>query len=252
MHVGVITYQVGHLKTWQIMRKMMTKGYRVTLYAFPFKLHSRPGTERYKDRPDQLINFDVVSFCQRYGIGYVAVDSWNDEFAHCIGEPGTRDCPEVYLHCIAKIVPASFIEGRAILNCHPGLLPQNRGVDAFKWSIVNKWPIGVALHAIDPAIDCGMILRRMRIPVFPTDTLAAVCTRAYEFEIDLLANFEHHLPNLSKSWAVGDDHPCSHKRIPAETDENLEQIFEQNREELCRLSVDPSAQPHPSDGFTGA
>jgi hypothetical protein len=249
MHVGVVTYQTGHLKTWQMIRKMLTKGYRVTVYAFPFKLRPpKPGPTRYSDRPDQLIDLDVPYFCRRYGVGYVPVAGWSDEFAPCLGEPGEADTPEVYLHCIAKIVPASFIASRTILNCHPGLLPQNRGVDAFKWSIVNKWPIGVTLHVIDPEIDRGVILRRLRIPIFSTDSLAAVCARAYEFEIDLMGNFEHHLPNASRNWAVGDDHPCSHALIPLEIDQKLEETFVQNREELCSLSHDPRAQAHPSDG----
>jgi hypothetical protein len=250
MHVGIITYQTGHLKTWQMIRKMLTKGYRVTVYAFPFKLRTaKPGPKRYKERPDQLIDIDIPEFCRSSGVGYVSVAGWSDEFAPCIGEPGHPASPDVYLHCIAKIVPASFVAGRKILNCHPGLLPQNRGVDAFKWSIVSKWPIGVTLHVIDPEIDRGMILSRMRVPIFSNDSLAAVCARAYEFEIDLLGNFEHHLQNLSKDWAVGDGHPCSHKLIPLEIDQNLEETFHQNRGELRHLSIDPRAQPHPSDGF---
>ena len=61
MHVGILTYQTGHLKTWQITRSLLTKGYRITLFAFPFKL--RPSqlqkNNRFKDRPDQLIDFDM-------------------------------------------------------------------------------------------------------------------------------------------------------------------------------------------------
>jgi phosphoribosylglycinamide formyltransferase-1 len=193
------------------------------------------------------MEFDLPSFCRRYGVGYVQVEGWSQEFAAHLGEPGRPDSPDVYLHCIAKIVPSSFIAGRTILNCHPGLLPQNRGVDAFKWSIVNGWPIGISLHVIDSEIDRGIILARMRIPVLPADSLAAVCARAYEFEVDLLGNFEHYLPNLAKNWAVGDDHPCSHTLVPLDIDQNLEQIFTQNREELCRLSVDLRAQSHPMD-----
>jgi len=37
MRVGIVTYQTGHLKTWQMIRMMLTKGYRVTVHAFPFK-----------------------------------------------------------------------------------------------------------------------------------------------------------------------------------------------------------------------
>jgi phosphoribosylglycinamide formyltransferase-1 len=249
MHVGIITYQTGHLKTWQVLRRVLTKGFRATLYAFPFK-HRPPGQTtrpRYADRPAQLLDFDVKAFCRRSGIGYVEVDGWSDAHAHALGAPDSPRAPDVFLHCIAKIVPASFIEGRTILNCHPGLLPHNRGVDAFKWSIVNRWPVGITLHIIDAEIDRGTILHRMRIPILETDTLETVWRRAYDFEGDLLANFDHHLHKRSMAWAVGDDYPCSHRMIPAEQDERVEAIFLSGRDEFIRLSTDLSAQPHAAD-----
>lgn len=252
MHVGIITYQTGHLKTWQMTRKVLTKGFRVTLYAFPFQLRPPKAdvAPRYQDRPGQLIDLDIARFCGERGIGYVEVGGWSETFAKALGKPGAADTPEVFLHCIAKIVPASFIEGRIILNCHPGLLPHNRGVDAFKWSIVNRWPVGITLHAIDAEIDRGTILHRMRVPVFPADTLDDVWRRAYDFEIDLLGNFEHHIGRLGKNWLVGDDHPCSHSLISLEQDQQLPEIFAEHRVTLSHLSTDPNTQFHESDLLT--
>lgn len=248
MHVGVLTYQTGHLKTIEVVRKMMTKAFTISVFAFPFKLRPRD-TRHYQDRPYPIIDFPMKEFCAAHGVRYVEVDGWGDEHAAALGGPGTPDAPDVFLHCIAKIVPPTFIKDRTILNCHPGLLPHNRGVDAFKWSIVNRWPIGITLHVIDEQIDRGTILHRMRIPVLPQDRLPDVWQRAYDFEVDLLANFEHHLDNRRQGWEVGDDHPCSRRRIPADIDARLEAYFLDVRDEMVALSRDPGRQPHPADAF---
>ena len=250
MHVGIITYQTGHLKTLQMLRKMRAKGYRVTLFAFPFKHRAAKPTAhtRFADRPHQLVDFDVPAFCSQYDAGYIAVDGWTERDVGALDAKDHLGCrPDVYLLCIAKIIPSHFILGRTLLNCHPGLLPQNRGVDAFKRSIVNKWPVGITLHAIDEEIDRGTILYRMRIPVMPQDDLKALCQRSYDYEIDLLGNFEHHLQNLKHEWQVGNDHSCSHIEIERAKDQRLEKIFLENRDELRRLSSDFAVSPHAAD-----
>ncbi len=227
MHVGLITYQIGHRKTLEIALKLLTKGYEITLFAFPFVKRPAKIFCPYPDRPAQIMDgFDVVAFCKRQGIRYHPIDGWTDDHAHLF-----VGC-EVYLHCMAKIIPPAFIKDRTIINCHPGLLPKNRGVDAFKWSIVERWPIGVTLHAIDAEIDRGVILYRRIVPILPDDTLPLLCQRAYAFECDLLANFDVHLPQLARQWLVGDDYPISHRAIPKEIDDDLEGFFLRNCEKL--------------------
>lgn len=246
MHVGIITYQTGHLKTFQLMLKLMTAGHRITLYAFPFTL--RPQTQtRFCDRPFQLLDLDVPEFCRRHGVRYLPVAGWQEEHAGALGLHGDPAAPEVFLTCIAKIIPAPFIKGRTILNCHPGLLPHNRGVDAFKWCLVNEWPIGITLHVIDEAIDRGIILDRIRVPVLPGDTLAELCQRAYDMELDLMAAFQRYLPNLAKNWRVDDGYQLSRKLIPSELDACIEPLFLEKRPRLVELSSDFAAQSHPAD-----
>lgn len=232
MHVGLITYQIGHRKTFEVSLKLLTKGMRVTLFAFPFVKRPPKAENSYSDRPSQILSFDVETFCKSYGIGYRPVEGWKDQYSSAFGWPGEPDAPDVILHCTAKIVPRSFIEGRTILNAHPGLLPENRGVDAFKWSIVNHWPIGVTLHVIDEEIDRGVILYRRSVPILQTDTLPDVCLRAYNFEVDMLANFDVHLANRERNWQVGDGFPVSHAKIPKEAESRIEELFVENRQAL--------------------
>lgn len=238
MHVGVITYQRSHLKTLQVVTKLLAKSYSVTLYAFPFKDRpAKKGADKdsptFSERPPQLINFDLRAFCLRYGVGFVSMEGWEDEHAPTMGEGN----PDIYLTCIAKIIPHSFIKDRIILNAHPGLLPINRGVDAFKWAIINEWPIGITLHAINEKIDHGIILKAAKIPVLETDDLSAVAIRAYEYEVDLLTNFTHYLQEVETGLKVSDEFPLSRKRISSKDDENLESIFIEKRSIFIDLSA---------------
>ncbi|MCX7748459.1 MAG: formyltransferase family protein [Clostridia bacterium] len=235
MHVGIITYQTGHLKTWQILKKLMTKSFEITLYAFPFKY--KPQSRRmFEERPFQLIPIDMKEFCAINNIRYIEVDGWGEQQAKCLGVPGEKKIPDVFLTCIAKIIPQAFITNRIIINAHPGLLPENRGLDAFKWSIINEWPIGVSLHVIDEYIDRGIILHKIKVPVLSNDTLRSLAERAYEMECDLQANFDYYLHNLESGINVSDRYPLSKKTIPDELDFRLEEIFMEKREKLVSLS----------------
>lgn len=235
MHVGIITYQTGHLKTWQLVQKLQTKPYHLTLFAFPFT----PRTQRkqyFQDRPNQLINLDIKDYCNRYEIGYIEINGWEEGYSKNLDYPSQEDSPVVFLTCIAKIIPESFISNRVILNAHPGLLPENRGLDAFKWSIINTQSIGVSLHAINEHIDEGTLLHKQKIAILPTDSLSDVAERSYETECDLQANFEHYLHLLDSGLKVTDEYPLSTKRVPDDLDLRLESIFQQNKRDLIKLS----------------
>ena len=49
---------------------------------------------------------------------------------------------------------------KGTLNAHPGILPYYRGIDCFKWAILNEEydKIGSTLHWVDAGIDTGNIL----------------------------------------------------------------------------------------------
>lgn len=238
MHVGLITYQTGHLKTWQILQKLRTKSFKVTIFAFPFKPRPQKGAH-FQDRPYQLTEFNVHEYNNQLGVTYVEVGGWEDEFANHLDYPSPTEKPDVYLTCIAKIIPGSFISGRPILNAHPGLLPENRGLDAFKWSIFKAEPVGISLHAIDEHIDRGILLHKIKIPIHREDTLRTVADRAYEMECDLQANFDYYMVNLNDKNKVSDLHPLSKNRIPPELDAQLESIFQDNKEALVQHSLTP-------------
>jgi phosphoribosylglycinamide formyltransferase-1 len=236
MHVGIITYQTGHLKTWKMLLMLLSKPFKISVFAFPFIKREQDHDHRFADRPFQLIDIDIRQFCRNNGINYIEVPGWRDEDVKYLDNPNQDTTPDVYLVVIGKIIPRAFINNRIIINAHPGHLPYNRGLDAFKWAVINCWPIAVSLHVIDEAIDRGIILKTKRVPVLPDDTLKDVAERAYEVECYLQSNFDYYLSNIRLKNRVTDDHQLSRKRISFEDDQKLEEIFLKNRERLVELS----------------
>lgn len=58
------------------------------------------------------------------------------------------------------IIPATILKlvGGHAVNCHPSLLPWNRGADPAYWTLKDKTPAGVTLHAMIERVDAGPIL----------------------------------------------------------------------------------------------
>ena len=50
------------------------------------------------------------------------------------------------------------------------MLPYNRGMHPWYWSIVDETPAGVTIHFIDENIDEGHIIAQKEVLIDPTDT----------------------------------------------------------------------------------
>ncbi|ESP90415.1 hypothetical protein N483_15200 [Pseudoalteromonas luteoviolacea NCIMB 1944] len=230
MHVGIFTYQTGHLKTYQMIQKFLAKSYKVSLFAFPFQ-HRPHQARAFEERPYQIIPLDIKSFCQKAGVDYIEVPGWDETGASVVNSVAQK--PDYFITVIAKIIPQHFIDGNTIINAHPGLLPENRGVDAFKWSIVNQAPVGISLHVINRHIDAGRVLKRLEVPVIASDSYDDLCARAYDMECDLLANFAQYLDNNQACNEVDINSPLSRKSIPEEQNQQFDLVFQEYKKRVC-------------------
>lgn len=231
MHVGIITYQTGHLKTYQMIQKYLAKSYKISIFAFPFT--PRPHTPRkFEERPYQIIPVDMPAFCKANDVNWYEMPGWGVESAQIIN--ALMDKPDIFVTVIAKIIPQHFIKGNTILNCHPGILPDNRGVDAFKWAILNKESAGVSLHVIDENIDAGVLLKVLKIPILKDDSYEFFCQRAYDIECELLASFAHYLDNNRVENKVDTSFPLSRKSIPEKDNAVFDQVFENYKLAVCQ------------------
>lgn len=180
MIVSVITYNTEHLKTEQVVTSLsMRKDLTIRLFCIPFKerpgrevlFHHRPNMRKGMHPSDLAKNFDLEIFIIDELSCYVLPDSDYTIIGGC------------------GILPSSFIGNRKIINCHPGLIPEVRGLDAFKWAIFNQSPLGNSLHYIDDQVDAGEHIFSFRTPVKKDDSLEELAKRHYDLEIIMMSNF---------------------------------------------------------------
>lgn len=96
--------------------------------------------------------------------------------------------PDIGIIAGARILPPEVIDRfrLGIINFHPGLLPESRGLDAMMWSIYNDIPLGVTAHLIDRHVDAGQLLIKKPVSIYSDDSVFDLSERLYETQLDLL------------------------------------------------------------------
>jgi phosphoribosylglycinamide formyltransferase-1 len=86
----------------------------------------------------------------------------------------------VCLAGLMRILSAPFVErwrGR-MLNIHPSLLPELRGLDTHARALAaGLKEHGCTVHFVEPELDAGPIIAQARVPVLPGDTADALAAR---------------------------------------------------------------------------
>jgi len=73
-----------------------------------------------------------------------------------------------------------------ILNIHPSLLPDFRGLEAWRQALeAGVSEAGCTVHLVDSGVDTGKILGQSRVPVLPGDTAETLHTRIQVAEHEL-------------------------------------------------------------------
>jgi phosphoribosylglycinamide formyltransferase-1 len=216
--IGLITYYYPHLKTEQVVQNLVKMPYKLKMYALPYK----PRKERvtlFQHRPDQIGAAATEVIAEKHRIPYV----------RCEGDSGIDDSCDLYLICGAGILSAEAIKGKRIINCHPGIIPASRGLDAFKWAVYDMKPLGITLHYIDEDTDAGELISVIPTNVYKTDSIATLARRHYENEIYCTANFMEYLRNPQNPYK-GLEKTAAKKRMPLEKEKELLIMFEKYTE----------------------
>lgn len=213
--IGLITYHFPHLKTEQILQHLLVdeRSFKLKIYALPFSPRKQRETV-FHHRPDQTNAVAPQAIAEKHNIPYVYCESDTDI---------DNDC-DIYLILGAGILSAKCIEGKKIINCHPGIIPACRGLDSFKWAIYDMVPLGVTLHYIDSQVDAGEIISVIPTEVYSSDSLASLSRRHYENEIDALSRFIFFLENFTNPFQSIDSGEAK-MRMPAGKERELAHNF---------------------------
>ena len=219
--VALITYDVPHKKTQDVLFRLIWRDcFNLTLVITPFK--SRPSRDvLFQHRPSQLTGPAPSSLASRFGLNTLPIEDWRS----------FRGDFEFFLVCGSGLIDPEFCQTARIVNCHPGLIPQSRGLDAFKWAIHDDLPIGNTLHFIDHQVDLGEVFHHQITDIFPEDNLASFAERHYMAEIHLLSHFEAYLQDGTiLDFLIGNPR----KRMPRETEALLIHSFDVYKEKHTR------------------
>jgi len=218
MKLALITYNTHHLKTEQVALGLAALGQvDISFFALPFKL--RPArAAQFAHRPDMADGAHPAAVAAALEAPFTAVS-------------GPQALPiagfDYYIITGAGLLPAEFVDATAgkVVNSHAGIIPLVRGLDAFKWAIIDQMPIGNTLHFIDAEADAGKVFAQALTPVFETDTLSSFARRHYESEIDMMIGFNQYLTRPSPATDMTKARPAR-KRMPKDVESGLARAFD--------------------------
>ena len=209
MRIGLITYHYPHLKTEQVFQRLSMQAHEYRMFGLPFNPR-KPRAPLFRHRPDQSIAISPPELAAKHGIDYT----------ECSSDSDIDDSCELYLILGAGILSPSCVAGKRIINCHPGVIPASRGLDSFKWAILEQKPLGISLHYIDESVDAGELIAIVPTNVYNSDSLETLARRHYENEIDCLSRFSELLvtrQNPFQNLTPGD----ARMRMPLEREAEL-------------------------------
>lgn len=186
MRLGLFAYNFPHRKTQDFIYRLLSEGVTIDVIfaANKVELSIPPSSIRKSVRFEALVHPSEIA--KNLGIPYQVVDHNSNEIESLVKEH------EISLGIIAgaRIIKSHVIDlfRHGIINFHPGLIPEARGLDAILWSIYNKIPIGVTSHLIDHRIDAGKIIDIQKIAVDKTDTLFDLYEKVHSLQLNMIVN----------------------------------------------------------------
>lgn len=184
LRIAVFAYNFPHKKTQDFLLRLFLDGHQVhaIFAADPVKLNIPPSTIRTKLRQSALVHPRAIA--ARLGIPYYVVPH-NDPSIRSLVE---KHQIELGIVAGARILKKPTIEAfsEGVINYHPGLVPEARGLDAMLWSINGDIPLGITAHLIDEKIDAGTMLLRREISLYADDTMIDLAERLNEAQVEMI------------------------------------------------------------------
>jgi len=184
VNLAVFVYDFPHKKTQEFLLRLWLERVPVAVVVgAPPQEVSRP-LAHWRTAPRHIGVLHPAHLCARLGMPYVVAEHNGAQTVDVL----RRWATDLVVIAGARILRREIIAVPriGIVNFHPGLIPEVRGLDALKWSVFHDVPPGVTAHLIDERVDAGWIVLRQRIPVYPDDSWVDLGLRLLEAQVDLL------------------------------------------------------------------
>lgn len=175
--IVAFVYDFPHFKSAQGLFALKRAGiHDVLCYAAPWRklpLHESPYQFRTHDMADAHHPREAAA-----ALGYRYKVRDHADVRLSVGDVG--------LILGARVLPEAVVHsGGPIINLHPGLLPENRGLDTLKWAVHDGLPQAVSVHRIDARVDRGDLLHTEIVAVHEGDSEADIYNRLMWAQIAL-------------------------------------------------------------------
>lgn len=135
---------------------------------------------------------------------------------------------------LSKDIIECFSEG--IINFHPGILPENRGLDTIKWAINHDLPQGITTHFIDEKIDVGKKIFLETIDVEPNDSIYDINSKLVYIQMKHLYKVLNDNFQFSNLESLESKFP-SRKAVTEEIDKKIFEKFEDYKKNYRKINA---------------
>lgn len=184
MNIAVFAYDFPHVKSEEFLLNLIVKGIKITcVIAAPWvKLNFPRSIKRVKVKRNAALSPREIS--ERFHIPYYVCPHNSIECEEILKENDI----DFGIIAGARILKSNIINNVkiGILNLHPGIIPEVRGLDTLKWAIYDGADIGVTAHFIDARIDMGYIIDRRTIRIEEDDTFFDLSQKMSELELEMM------------------------------------------------------------------
>jgi len=221
MNIGVFAYNFSHWKTQEGINNLIISGNKpkVILAANPVELNFYKSKIRITPKDLYLSHPKIIA--EQHGIDYKVVVHNSEETQKLVKEYNLDLGVILGARILKPIAFESFNIG--VLNMHPGLLPENRGLDNIKWAVLDNISQGVTTHLIDKSIDRGKVITKSTIKVYKDDTLIDLNIRIQNLEQKLMVDSITSLKENIPTQILGEG--TYYKSVPEDIEKTLHQKF---------------------------
>ncbi len=227
LKIGVFAYNFRHKKTQEGLLKLFMKNIPIACIFAADPVELKFYKSRMRIGPKGLDYEHPKDLATRLNVPYHVVVHNSSECEELIQKYDL----DVGIVLGARILKGNIIDAFdvGVINMHPGLLPQNRGLDNLKWAILKEYMQGVSVHLISKEIDKGKLLIKEEVPVFKDDTLLDIFLRLQNKELELLIQALDILSSGKRNFElIGDGNYF--KSVPQEEEEFLTKKFVEYKE----------------------
>ena len=230
LKIGVFAYNWPHYKTQMGLTNLYFKGIvpSCVFLADPVKLKFYKSKVRVGPRDLYLHNSEDI--CKSFNFPSTVIKHNSIECENLIKEKKLDLGIILGARILKKNIVNAFKIG--IINMHPGLLPENRGLDNLKWAIIKCQKQGVTTHLIDKNIDRGRLIDRQEISVYKDDSLVDIHLRLQAKEQKMMIEA---IEKIEKSKSARDLEYLSNgshynRSVPEDIEKDFDRLFNSYRE----------------------